>query len=503
MVARFAPLAQEDPQEVSGYTLRARLGGGGMGRVYLSFTPGGRALAIKVIRPEYAEDEEFRRRFEREVTAAQRVQGLFTAPVVDADPTAALPWLAIAYVPGPSLQQAVAAHGPLPHLTVFRLLAGVAEGLAAVHACGIIHRDLKPANVLLADDGPRVIDFGIAHAAEATALTRTGLSVGTPAFMAPEQIRGRSAVPATDVFGLGHLTVFAATGHAAFGEGNQDALLYRIIHDDPALADCPPEVRDIALRCLAKEPAERPELTEVMAYARERTSGQTLQLAGSWLPAPVADSLTAYDVAAYRGETNRLTKPVAATAVDRPVALPVNSAPPFQQPYPQPVYPQAPYPQPPAPTPGVAAIAMMLCTVTSLFLVWSAISVLTGSPPVASSELPPGVMAMANWMWTIGDILVISGTILLWRRKPVGRVLAIIGLCLVLTAMLGFEIAALSAPHASVVRPLAYFINVFTVLSLVFVLLPGTDKYLKAGRMPQYAAAWPQPYPQPGYPPRH
>jgi len=151
------------------------------------------------------------------VTAAQRVQGLFTAPVVDADPTAALPWLAIAYVSGSSLQQAVA------------------------------------------DDGPRVIDFGIAHAAEATSLTRTGLSVGTPAFMTPEQVRGRPAVPATDVFGLGHLAVFAATGHAAFGEGNQDALLYRIIHEDPALDDCPEEVRAIALRCLAKDPDERPE----------------------------------------------------------------------------------------------------------------------------------------------------------------------------------------------------------------------------------------------------
>jgi serine/threonine protein kinase len=536
MVARFAPLAPEDPREVSGYALRARLGGGGMGRVYLSFTPGGRALAIKVIRPEHAEDEEFRRRFQREVIAAQRVQGLFTAPVVDADPTAALPWLATAYVPGPSLRQVVAEHGPLPPLTVFRLVAGVAEGLAAVHACEIIHRDLKPANVLLAEDGPRVIDFGIAHAAEATSLTSTGLTVGTPAFMAPEQIRGRAATSATDVFGLGHLAVFAATGHTAFGEGNQDALLYRIIHEHPDLDDCPQEVRAIALPCLAKDPDERPELTEVMADARQQTSGQTLQLAGSWLPAAIADSLATYDIAAYRVETNRLTKPVDADAragnatlgqqpgamssssdrsggggadglnptagpdpsasalaaepptvaastptlveAARPVAEPAGVAPPSQPPY-----PQAPYPQRSASSSGIAITAMILCTLSSLSLVWSAISFLTGSPPlVARADMPPGVTLLANGVWTIGDLLLIVGTILMWSRTSAGRILAIIGLSLVLTSMLALELVALSAPDDSFVRPWTYLINVFTVLSLAFVLLPGTGSYLKAGR---------------------
>jgi len=495
MVARFAPLAPGDPQEVSGYTLRARLGGGGMGRVYLSFSPGGRPLAIKVIRPEHAEDEEFRRRFQREVIAAQRVQGLFTAPVVDADPTAASPWLATAYVSGPSLSQAVAEHGPLPSLTVFRLVAGVAEGLAAVHACGIIHRDLKPANVLLAEDGPRLIDFGIAHAAEATSLTRTGRTVGTPAFMAPEQIRGRSTTPATDVFGVGHLAVFAATGHPAFGEGNQDALLYRIIHEHPDLDDCPQEVRAIALRCLAKDPNERPGLTEVMAYARQQTSGQTLQLAGSWLPVAVAESLAAYDAAAYRLETNRLTKARGADASASAHA----AGPPVVAASRPPLYPQVPYLQRPASSSGVAITAMILCTVTSLLLVWSAISVLIGSPPVATSRMPPGVGALGNWMWTIGDILLISGTILMWRRRTTGRLLVIIGLGLVLAAMLGFELAALSAP--SIVSPLIYLINVFTVVSLVFVLLPGTDRHLKTGPSSPYASASPPPYPPPGHPP--
>jgi eukaryotic-like serine/threonine-protein kinase len=284
---------------VAGYPLRARLGSGGMGRVYLSFSPGGRALAIKVVRPEYAGDDEFRRRFQQEVAAAQRVQGLYTAPVVDADANAAVPWLATAYVPGPSLQQAVAEHGPLPLPTVFRLLAGVAEGLSAVHACGIVHRDLKPGNVLLADDGPRVIDFGIAHAADATTITHTGVQVGTPAFMAPEQIRGRSATPAVDVFALGNLAVFAATGRTAFGDGNQNAMLYRIINEPPDLAACPPALRTIVERCLAKEPGDRPGLAEIMTYARAQTSGDTLRLTGSWLPTAVVTSLAAYGTAAF------------------------------------------------------------------------------------------------------------------------------------------------------------------------------------------------------------
>ncbi|MEU8804808.1 serine/threonine-protein kinase [Spirillospora sp. NPDC048819] len=311
MTIRFTPLASEDPREIGGYQLRARLGGGGMGRVYLSFTPGGRALAIKVIRPEYAEDEVFRRRFHREVAVAQRVQGMFTAPVVKADPTAALPWLATAYVPGPSLREAVDDHGVLPPLAVFRLVAGVAEGLLAVHACGIVHRDLKPANVLLAEDGPRVIDFGIAYAAEATTLTGTGVTVGTPAFIAPEQIRGGSATPATDVFGLGHLAVFAATGRPAFGEGDRDALLYRITREPPELDDCPDPVRDIAERCLAKDPNERPGLAEVRDYARRHINGQTLNLAGPWLPAAIAESLASYDAAEYRlREADRRTTTV-------------------------------------------------------------------------------------------------------------------------------------------------------------------------------------------------
>ncbi|MBB5958166.1 serine/threonine protein kinase [Saccharothrix tamanrassetensis] len=320
MSGRFAPLTADDPGEVGGYVLRARLGVGGMGRVYLAFSPGGRALAVKVVRSEHAEDEEFRRRFEQEVAAARRVQGMCTVPVVDADPGAALPWLATAYVPGPSLRQAVSEHGPLPPATVLRLVAGVAEGLAAVHACGIVHRDLTPANVLLAEDGPRVIDFGIAHAAAATSLTRTGTSVGTPAFMAPEQVRGRPVTPAVDVFALGHLAVYAAVGRPAFGEGNREAMFFRILGEPPDVDDCPEEIRGIAIRCLAKEPGDRPSLTEVLAHVAEQAHGPSLP--GRWLPEPLAASLDAYHPSAYRPTAvNRPTAIGHATAIDHPTAV--------------------------------------------------------------------------------------------------------------------------------------------------------------------------------------
>ncbi|WP_228023093.1 serine/threonine-protein kinase [Streptomyces acidicola] len=307
MVDRFRPLTDDDPRSVGGYDFRARLGAGGMGRVYLAFTPGGRALAVKVVRPDYAEDDEFRRRFRKEIDAAQRVQGLYTAPVVDADSEAPLPWLATAYVPGPSLHQAVSEHGPLPLTTVFRLLAGIAEGLTAIHACELIHRDLKPANILLAGDGPRVIDFGIAHAADATTLTSTHVRVGTPAFMAPEQIRGHSASPATDVFALGNLTVFAATGRTAFGEGNPEAMFFRIINEEPELGGCDPELRAVVERCLAKKPGDRPSVGEVMEYAREQLQGETMNLAGAWLPDSLATSLAGYGTAKYTktGETRK------------------------------------------------------------------------------------------------------------------------------------------------------------------------------------------------------
>jgi serine/threonine protein kinase len=281
---------------VAGYTLRARLGSGGMGMVYLSFTPGGRAIAIKLVRPEFADDTEFRRRFKQEVSAARRVQGIFTAPVIDADPDAAQPWLATAYIPGPALSHAVAEHGPLRLPAVFRLLAGVAEGVQAVHAAGLVHRDLKPSNVLLAADGPRVIDFGIVYAVGATSLTSTGATIGTPSFMAPEQVTGGPVSAATDVFALAHLAVYAATGHPVFGEGQESAIAYRIVNRDPDLEACPEPLCAIARRCLSKHPAERLGLTEIIGYARAENAGKTAELANSsWLPPDVSDTLPSYE----------------------------------------------------------------------------------------------------------------------------------------------------------------------------------------------------------------
>ncbi|MFI6082835.1 serine/threonine protein kinase [Streptomyces sp. NPDC051217] len=287
----FKPLEQSDPTVVGGYRLAAVLGTGGMGKVYLSYTPGGRPIAIKVIRPEFSEDPEFRRRFQREVQAAQRVQGLYTAPVIDSDTEGSQPWLATAYVPGPSLAHAVAQHGALPLRSVLLLTVGVAEALHVIHGAGIVHRDLKPANVLLASDGPRVIDFGIARAAETTALTGTGVSVGTPAFMAPEQAAAGTVGPATDIFALGQIAAFAAIGSPAYGEGSSHAVLYRIVHEDPDLSRVPAELLPLVTRCLTRDPEGRPSLTEIIELCHE-ISPEPLRQGEDWLPRSVAGSIT-------------------------------------------------------------------------------------------------------------------------------------------------------------------------------------------------------------------
>ncbi|MCF4138143.1 serine/threonine protein kinase [Streptomyces sp. Tue 6430] len=286
----FRPLESGDPTSVAGYRLAARLGAGGMGTVYLSYTPGGHPIALKTIRPELGEDPEFRRRFRQEVQAAQRVQGLYTAPVIDYDTEGERPWLATAYVAGPSLAAAVGEHGPLPAESVLLLLAGMAEALSVIHRADIVHRDLKPSNVLLASDGPRVIDFGIARAADATALTGTGVSIGTPAFMSPEQAAGKKVMAASDVFALGQVAVFAARGTGAYGDGPSHAVLYRIVHEEPDLDGLPEHLGFIA-RCLAKDPAGRPSPAEIIALCQE-ASPTPLRQSGSWLPEAIAAQIT-------------------------------------------------------------------------------------------------------------------------------------------------------------------------------------------------------------------
>ncbi|MER5989393.1 serine/threonine-protein kinase [Streptomyces viridosporus] len=264
----FQPLQDDDPRTVAGYRLAARLGAGGMGRVYLSHTPGGRPVALKVVRSELADDPAFRRRFGREIRAARTVKGAYTAELIDADPDGTPPWLATVYVPGPSLTEAVARRGPLPVPAVLWLTAGVAEALQVIHGAGIVHRDLKPSNVLLAADGPRVIDFGIALAADATAHTATGAVIGTPQFMAPEQATGDEVTAATDVFALGQTAAFAALGEPLYGEGSSAGVLYRIVHSRPDLSRLPEQLRPLIARCLAAEPEGRVTPAEVVEWCR-------------------------------------------------------------------------------------------------------------------------------------------------------------------------------------------------------------------------------------------
>ncbi|MEO3749620.1 serine/threonine-protein kinase [Streptomyces sp. B6B3] len=271
---------------IAGYRLTHRLGEGGMGKVYLSRTPGGRPVAIKVIRPEIAGDPEFRRRFRQEVQAAERIQGLFTAPVIDSDADGPQPWLATAYVAGPSLHSAVREHGPFPVAAAARILAGIAEALQAIHGAGVIHRDLKPSNVLLAADGPRVIDFGVARAADATSLTRTGVAAGTPAFMAPEQAVAQQVTPAVDIFALGLIAAFVTAGAPPFGDGSSPAVLYRVVHEEPDLSAVPAPLRELTARCLTKDPAGRPSPAQVIEMCQQLTDTGP-QPASGWLPPAV------------------------------------------------------------------------------------------------------------------------------------------------------------------------------------------------------------------------
>ena len=291
-VSVFQTLQADDPAQLGDYTLTARLGAGGMGKVYLSHTLAGRPVAIKAIRPELADDPDFRRRFRREVAAARRVHGLYTAPVIDSEIDATPLWLATAFVQGPTLSAAVSRHGTLPVSSALLLAAGVAEALEAVHGEGIVHRDLKASNVLLATDGPRVIDFGIARAVDATTLTNTGIAVGTPPFMSPEQALNKDVGPATDVFSLGQLVTYAAKGTPAFGEGQTYGVLYRIVHEEPDLADVPEPLLPLLNRCLTKDADKRPSPAEVIDLCRAASEGGMLQRTGNWLPAEVTADIT-------------------------------------------------------------------------------------------------------------------------------------------------------------------------------------------------------------------
>src|SRR6201996_6254734 len=288
------PLSANDPRMIGEFRLHAQLGAGGMGQVYLGFSPAGRAVAIKVIHPQFARDQEFLRRFSHEVAAASAVGGMYTAPVVDYDLNGAMPWLATAYVPGPTLAGVIGKHGPLPEQAVWRLAAGLAEALRAVHAKGLVHRDLKPANVLLADNGPHVIDFGISRAIQGmTQLTSAGMAVGTPGYMSPEQAQVQQVGPASDIFSLGCAVAYAATGTPPFGGENAAAILYRIVSTEPDLSTVPSSaLRQVIEACLKKNPAARPEPARLITMINQLGPATPVTL-GSFWPENVARVIAA------------------------------------------------------------------------------------------------------------------------------------------------------------------------------------------------------------------
>ncbi|QHC30689.1 serine/threonine-protein kinase [Streptomyces sp. HF10] len=262
--------AEADMPEYAGhYHLESRLGSGGMGVVHLARSTSGLRLAVKVVHAEFARDREFRGRFRQEVAAARRVSGAFTAPVVDADPEAARPWMATLYIPGPTLSEQVKEHGPLDAGQLRRLMAGLAEALRDIHRVGVVHRDLKPSNVLLAEDGPKVIDFGISRPKDSELRTETGKLIGTPPFMAPEQFRRpREVGPAADIFALGSVLVHAATGRGPFDSDSPYVVAYQVVHDEPDLSGVPAGLAPLIERCLAKDPDERPTPDELMRRLR-------------------------------------------------------------------------------------------------------------------------------------------------------------------------------------------------------------------------------------------
>jgi outer membrane protein assembly factor BamB/tRNA A-37 threonylcarbamoyl transferase component Bud32 len=281
-------LTQHDPRRIGPFEVLGRLGAGGMGLVYLARSASGRRVAIKTVRTELAEDQLFRVRFTREVEAARAVSGFYTAAVVDADPRAAVPWLATAYVPAPSLEEIVNECGPLPAQAVRWLAAGVAEALQSIHGAGLVHRDLKPSNVLVVEDGPRVIDFGIASGVSNTRLTMTNVAVGTPAYMSPEQAKdSRSVTGASDVFSLGSMLVFAATGHPPFHGANPVETVFMLLREGPDLEGLPDELRPLIEACMQMEATSRPNPADLQAQLAPHLFGSGSDDSGTasaWLP---------------------------------------------------------------------------------------------------------------------------------------------------------------------------------------------------------------------------
>nr|WP_306459076.1 serine/threonine-protein kinase [Streptomyces sp. 1222.2] len=362
----LSPLGPQDPRETAGYHLHARIGEGGMGTVYLSHTRGGQPVALKVIRREYGQDADFRRRFEQEVQAARRVQGYHIVPVVDHDTTGELPWLASAFIAGIPLHDALVGFGPLPLPAVFQLVGCAARALTSIHAAGVIHRDLKPSNILLGSQGPYVIDFGIARAADATHLTQSGGLIGTPQYMSPEHALGEQVTPATDVFSLGLIAAVAATGRHPYGDGGAITIAAQIANTaqrPPRLDGYDERLRPLLERCLTADPAARTGTEELAALCQE-SAGRGLSDFTGWLPAPLTAEIARREQSVQtptQPSTPQMpAAPPAAAPTTAPAAPPhapaahaqgTTQGAPQQAPAPPPTG-FGPAPQGPAPTPG-------------------------------------------------------------------------------------------------------------------------------------------------------
>ncbi|MEU6091150.1 protein kinase [Streptomyces sp. NPDC047085] len=313
-------LRREDPRVVGSFRLHRRLGAGGMGVVYLGSDKKGQRVALKVIRPDLAEDQEFRSRFAREVSAARRIRGGCTARLVAADLEAERPWFATQYVPGPSLHDKVADEGPLGAAEAAAIGAALSEGLVAVHEAGVVHRDLKPSNILLSPKGPRIIDFGIAWATGASTLTHVGTAVGSPGFLAPEQVRGAAVTPATDVFSLGATLAYASTGDSPFGHGSSEVMLYRVVHEAPQLHGVPDALAPLVQACLAKDPDDRPSTLQLSLRLKEIAAREAQGMSDARPPSPraaEADRPTGRLVDTYPEQQRTQRRPAPGTPVPR------------------------------------------------------------------------------------------------------------------------------------------------------------------------------------------
>ncbi|WP_405831255.1 MULTISPECIES: serine/threonine-protein kinase [unclassified Streptomyces] len=386
-------LHPHDPHHIGPYRLLSRLGAGGMGQVYLARSDRGRTVAVKLVHHDLATREEFRIRFRHEVAAARRVGGEWTAPVLDADTEAATPWVATGYVAGPSLREVVARDfGPLPGRSVRILAAGLAYALQDIHRAGIVHRDLKPSNVLVTLDGPRVIDFGIARApaepgdTAGGGLTRVGELIGSPGFMAPEQIRGEPVTAACDIFCLGVVLVYAATGRLPFGDAEQPGglagLLLRSTEAQPDLAGVPTELHELVRDCLHRDPAARPGPAEVLARVGAGDTVADGRALEPWLPAPLVARLGRHAVQLLDRED---------AGPDRPPATATAPAP---MPMPSAYSSYAPVGAEPAPRPWTASTALLLAvaTVVAVLSAGTVYAVMSGAedprPPVGGARTP-------------------------------------------------------------------------------------------------------------------